>query len=107
TCYPCDSNERQIEDILQKSSKYRPHSVAVDSEHDNIYWSERNYKAVFRSELDGSNEIEIINSSAEIGYLTLDVNNNWIYYMDNENSTINRCTLNGENRTTIISDTGA
>lgn len=25
--------------------------------------------------------------------------------MDNENSTINRCTLNGENRTTIISDT--
>ncbi|CAG2220489.1 unnamed protein product [Mytilus edulis] len=104
TCYPCDSNERQIEDILPKSSKYRPHSVAVDSEHDHIYWSERNYKAVFRSELDGTNEVEIIRSSAEIGYITLDVNNNWMYYMDNEVGTINRCTLNGKNRTTIISD---
>ncbi|CAC5386360.1 unnamed protein product [Mytilus coruscus] len=104
TCYPCYDNERKIEVIIPKSSNYHAHSVAIDSDNDHIYWSDRDYNAVFRSELDGSNELVIINSSAKIGHIALDVKNNWIYFMDNEIGSIDRCTLHGKDKTTIISD---
>ncbi|CAC5375042.1 unnamed protein product [Mytilus coruscus] len=104
TCYPCYDNERKTEVIIPKSSNYHAQSVAIDSDNDHIYWSDRDYNAVFRSELDGSNELVIINSSAKIGHIALDVKNNWIYFMDNEIGSIDRCTLNGKDKTTIISD---
>ncbi|XP_071174260.1 von Willebrand factor D and EGF domain-containing protein-like [Mytilus edulis] len=104
TCYPCYDNERMIEEIVPKSSLYHPISFAIDSEHDHIYWSDRNYNAVIRSNLDGLNETVIINSSFGIGHLTIDQKQSWIYFMDNEIGSIERCSLDGYDQVTVISD---
>lgn len=76
TCYPCNNSERMIEEIIPESSFYHPQSFAIDSDNDHIYWSDRSYNAIIRSNLDGSNETVIINGSCfGIGHLTLDVKN--------------------------------
>ncbi|XP_076109570.1 uncharacterized protein LOC143078599 [Mytilus galloprovincialis] len=104
TCYPCYENERKIEEIITKSSLYHPHSLAIDSEHDNIYWSDKNHKSIIRSELDGSNILPVLNSTAGIGHIAVDSNNGWIYFMDDEIGSIDKCSLDGNHKTIVISD---
>lgn len=74
TCYPCNDNERKVDEIITKSSGYHPHSFAIDSEHDNIYWSDKNQNAIFRSDLDGSNILVVLKSTFGIGHITMDSN---------------------------------
>ncbi|VDI39770.1 Hypothetical predicted protein [Mytilus galloprovincialis] len=104
TCYPCNDNDRMIEEIIPKSSLYHPISFSIDSDNDHIYWSDSRYNAVIRSNLDGSNKTVIIKSSHGIGHLTLDVKNSWIYFMDDEIGTIERSTLDGNAKVVVISD---
>ncbi|CAC5416230.1 unnamed protein product [Mytilus coruscus] len=76
-CYPCHTNERETEVIIPEVSDYHPYSIAIDSDHDHIYWSDHNFNAVIRSELDGSNKTVILDSEnvVRIGHIALDVNN--------------------------------
>ncbi|CAC5375044.1 unnamed protein product [Mytilus coruscus] len=104
TCYPCYDNERKVDEIIAKSSSYHPYSLAIDSDHDNIYWSDNNQKAIIRSDIDGSNILVVLNSTSGIGHITVDSNNGWIYFMDDEIGSIDRCSLDGKDQTTIISD---
>ncbi|XP_063442415.1 low-density lipoprotein receptor-related protein 4-like [Mytilus trossulus] len=104
TCYPCNDNERRIEEIIPKSTLYHPISFSIDSENDHIYWSDSSDNAVIRSNLDGSNKTVIIKSSSGIGHITLDVKNRWIYFMDDEIGTIERSNLDGNAKVVVISD---
>lgn len=76
-CYPCQTNEREAEVIIPEVSDYHPYSIAIDSDHDHIYWSDHNLKVLIRSELDGSNKTIILDSENVfgIGHIALDVNN--------------------------------
>lgn len=58
-------------------SDYHPYSIAIDSDHDHIYWSDHHYKALIRSELDGSNKTIILDNAnvVGIGHIALDVIN--------------------------------
>lgn len=84
TCYQCYNDERKIDEIIPKSSSlYHPYSLAVDSDHDHIYWSDSSHNAIIRSELNGSNIIYVLNRTVGIGHIVLDSTNRWILKLTN------------------------
>ncbi|XP_076111119.1 von Willebrand factor D and EGF domain-containing protein-like isoform X1 [Mytilus galloprovincialis] len=105
-CYPCYENERQPEIIVEESSPYHPHSFAIDSDNDHIYWSDYQYEALIRSDLNGLNKTVILENGkyGAIGYIALDLNDSWIYFMNASEGTIDRCGLDGNNTERVLID---
>ena len=52
-----------------------PFGIAIDMESDHLYWSDYNNMKLLRSDLDGSNRIEILTGLLNSGGITLDTVN--------------------------------
>ncbi|CAG2211168.1 unnamed protein product [Mytilus edulis] len=104
TCYPCYDNERMIEEIIPKSSLYHPISFAIDSTTTIFTGLTAAIMQLSAQILMGLNGTVIINGSFGVGHLTIDQKNSLIYFMDDEVGSIERCTLDGDDQVTVISD---
>ncbi|MDK1046367.1 MAG: hypothetical protein QGM45_11875 [Anaerolineales bacterium] len=88
-----------------------PQSIDLDTEHGKLYWADRTYKAIRRSNLNGS-DIEVVLSveSWPMG-IALDVANDKMYWSENFphgiGSGIRRANLDGSNVEQLVPSVGA
>ncbi|XP_052064004.1 low-density lipoprotein receptor-related protein 6-like isoform X2 [Mytilus californianus] len=103
TRYPPTSSERIVE-VIVSDSKGIPDSIAVDSDNDHIYWTDRGLDRIMRSNLDGSNKILILDTGLKMPRaIELDTTDRWIYFSDwGSTPKIEKCMFDGSSRQTII-----
>ncbi|CAC5419980.1 unnamed protein product [Mytilus coruscus] len=93
-----------IEVIIQQQTNSRPIGIAVDSQNGHLYWADLDGGLIRRSDLDGSNVVDILNESLEKPtVITIDISNRLLYFSDHGKQTIERCTFDGSSRQILIS----
>ncbi|CAC5402534.1 LRP5_6 [Mytilus coruscus] len=97
--YP-SSGKTSAEVIIRGSS---PLGIAVDQIHDHLYWADTGLKSIFRSNINGSNTITILDNMNHPVDIELDMMNGWLYFNDND---IEKCRIDGTDRQTVIGDIG-
>ncbi|XP_071153271.1 low-density lipoprotein receptor-related protein 8-like [Mytilus edulis] len=99
-------NESSVKEVMtQKQSNSKPIGIAVDSLNGHLYWAELNGGPIRRSDLDGSNVVDILNESLDKPItITIDISNRWLYFSDHGRHTIERCKFDGSSRQTLISE---
>ncbi|HEY5748503.1 MAG TPA: PKD domain-containing protein [Chryseolinea sp.] len=85
--------------VTMNDAQFR--AVAVDTEHQKLYFYEVNYEAVYMSDLDGSNPTSIIDGP--YGYsIVVDNKHDKIYFGDRDADEVKSADLDGSNVQTIV-----
>ncbi|XP_052103387.1 low-density lipoprotein receptor-related protein 5-like [Mytilus californianus] len=73
-----------------------PIGIAIDPLYNHVYWIERYTGKLYQCNMDGSNQLLILQDDPMFA-LTLDIANRWVYYsiIDTTNNVIRRARLNG------------
>ena len=80
-----------------------PHGIALDPRSGHVYWAEPSLNAIFRSNLDGSNLIELISNISPPLHIALDITMGHIYWTEAERGQINRSNLDGSSIVALVS----
>ncbi|XP_076088988.1 low-density lipoprotein receptor-like [Mytilus galloprovincialis] len=79
-----------------------PISVAVDSVHNHVYWTEIYAGKLYRCNVDGSNK-QLVLQEDQLYALILDQKNRWLYYStDGASRAIKRSRFNGTDIQTLV-----
>ncbi|CAG2249638.1 unnamed protein product [Mytilus edulis] len=99
--YPSVDNDTEV--IFQQEAGSYSSGIAVDSINDYLYWS--NYSDLVRSNLDGSDITPILNfsSNGSIGTLEVDSENGLIFFINSDDGSIVKCSVDGSDVRSIYS----
>ncbi|VDI83630.1 Hypothetical predicted protein [Mytilus galloprovincialis] len=89
----------QIENVTMANN---PIGIAIDPLYSHLYWIERYTGKLYQCNMDGSNQLLILQDYPMFA-LTLDVINRWIYYsiIDTSHNVIRRARINGTEKQTF------
>ena len=80
-----------IEDLVTTGLSY-PYGIALDLESSEMYFSDLNNDAIYKSNFDGTNKVTLITGLSQPLNLALDILNNHLYWADEVTGAIGAAT---------------